>query len=362
MSIFLINPFVVRPIVREYFASAYNSTRTTTANTAYQNRTTLSTTETAGDYVAFWMANSDHSVTTSDTRARLFETSSRQFSNIEPQDVLDRMSTGGMYPYAGGTNKTFTIEYSAEAGTAGINGTEIDILKLVEKDLWSYNLGTTTATANAVSVTITDPGDYLVIGSGMLGANDNAVIFDGTNSYGPVDSSMSQDNTTFSPFWHIRRFTGLTNETLSVRVTTGAIRESSILALKLDKFANVYYAEQPTQQSTTATAVSDALSQAFTIANPSNRHLILGCGQLNVNSTANLGNCYLRNTTTSTIYNTTHTRENNATNEYYPTIVSRIVTFPAASNTLAWSFFTTTAGTATRLRNMAIAVLDLGIT
>lgn len=365
MSIFLVNPFLLTPIsfARTYFSSGYNNARTTTTSTTFQTRTTLNTTETAGDYAAFWMGTVDHASTTADGRAQLVETSVRQLSNIEPQDATDIMGMGGMYTYTGGTNKTFTIQYSGEStSTTGIAGTELNVLKLHPSDKWAHNSGTTAATANAVSVTITEPGDYIVIGSGMLSGGGNAGLFDGTTTYGAVGVAMNQDATSWSPFWHIERLNGLTNQTLSVRVTTGSIRTSSILALRVDKFANVYYAEQPTQQSSTATAVTDAFTQTFTIANPSNRHLILACAQLNPSSTTISGGCYFRNTTTATIYNGTHNRESNAATEYYPTVVERVVTFTGASNTFAWSYFSETAGTAIRIRNMAMVILDLGVT
>ena len=366
MSIFLINPFFLAPppvvLQRAFFSSGYNAGRLTqTGSSAYTAATSVSTTEDSIDYAAFWQATGDNTATTSDFRARLFETSERQLSNIEPQDTTDALAVGGLYPYSGGTNKTFSIEYSPEATnqTAGIAGRALNVLALDPSDKWAFNSGTTNATANAVSVTITEAGDYLVIGSGMVGAADNAVIFDGTNSYGEIGVSMAQDGTTFSPFWHVVKLS-LTNETLSVRVTTGTIRQASILALKLDKFENVYYSELTTQQSTASNTFVDAFTYTPTLVNPGNYHLILGCGQLQSSATNSSAAAKLTNQSRGTNYNVAHFRENNATTEWYPTPVARVSSFVDSSPTLAWEFYSE-AGNTARLRNMAIAILDLGI-
>lgn len=365
MSIFLINPFIlvapIPAITREFFSAGYNAARVTTTSTAYSAVSSVSTTElSATNYAAFWQGTIDNSTTNSDTRAQLFETSVRQLSNIESQDATDAHSVGGMFPYAGGTNKTVEIQYSAEGGTAGIAGRALNVLTLDSSDKYAYNSGTTNATGNAVSVTITEPGDYIVIGSGMLGASDNAGIFDGTNTYGAVGVSMGQDATTFSPFWHVVRLNGLTNETLSVRVTLGTIRQTSILALKVDKFENVYYAEQTAQSTTTSNSFTTAFSNVFNIINPGNYHLILGSAQLQSSSTSLSAIARLANISRSINYNINHFRENNATTEWYPTVVARITSFASASPEIGWEFYSESTNTA-RLREMSIAILDLGI-
>ena len=363
MSISIVNPHIldfIETITREVYSSGYQAGRITTTGSTYQTAATVSTTESSGtNYAAFWQATGDNSGTTTDFRARLFETSERQFSNIEPQDATDALSVGGMYPYAGGTNKTHQIQYASEAVTAGVAGRALNVLALDSSDKWAFNSGSTNSTANAVSVTITEAGEYLVIGSGMLGAADNAVIFDGTNSYGAVGLSMNQDATTFSPFWHIVKLS-LTNETLSVRITTGTIRQASILALKLDKFENVYYSEQTTQQTTTSNTFVDAFTYQPTLVNPGNYHLVLGCAQLQSSSTNQSAGAKLTNQSRGTNYNVAHFRENNNTSEWYPTVVARRTTFVDPSPTLAWEFYSEANNTA-RLRNMAIAVLDTGI-
>lgn len=364
MSIFLLNPFILAPVAamieRAFFSSGYNAGRIIRTGNAYNSATSVGTIEDSIDYAAFWQATGDNNATTSDFRARLVETSERQLTNIEPQDTTDALAVGGLYPYSGGTDKTFSIEYAPESSTAtaGIAGRALNVLALDPSDKWAFNSGTTNATADAVSITITEAGDYLVIGSGMVGSADNAVIFDGTNSYGEIGVSMAQDANTFSPFWHVVKLS-LTNETLSVRVTTGTIRQASILALKLDKFENVYYSEQTTQNTTTSSTFVDAFTYQPTLVNPGNYHLILGCGQLQSSATNQSAIAKLTNQSRGTNYNVAHFRENNAGTEWYPTPVARISSFVDPSPTLAWEFYSEGGNTA-RLRNMAIAVLDLG--
>jgi hypothetical protein len=139
------------------------------------------------------------------------------------------------------------------------------------------------------------------------------------------------------------------------------IRGASIIALKLDTFENVYYAEQPTQQSTTSITFNTAFSNTFNIVNPGNYHLVIGSAMLNGSSTTISSSCKLSNITRGIDYNINHFREMNGTSEFYPTIVARAVNFVNNEVEIGWRFASETNAVTTRLSNMAIAVLDLGI-
>lgn len=375
MSIFLINPFVLSPItaiIRNYFASGYNAGRITTTSTAYQTAATVSTTETAStDYVAFWQATTDQSSTTADVRAQLVETSVRQLSNIEPQDTTDAFSMGGLYPYAGGTNKTFTVQYSTESGTAGIAGRVVNVLELDPSDQWAYNSGTTTGTAGgaaAVSITVSTPGNVYIIVSGMVDAAGNAALSDGTTLYGTLNVAMNQDATTWSPYVHIQKFNVTTSTTFSLSVlgTGSQVRTASILALREDKFENVYYYTQgdgALGSSTTSTVFVDGFGAgtSFNLVNPQNYHLILGTSQMWGTSTGASTGTRLHNETRNISYNIEHFREMNATTERYPTFAARITNFASSTANIRWQYRCETTATVVSQRYSRIAIFDLGI-
>jgi hypothetical protein len=375
MSIFLINPFVLQVkqfLTRTLFRGGYEAGRTTRTSTAFASIKSLNTIEPAGtNYAAFWQIIHDYAATNSDSRVQLFETSVRQLQNMEPQDATDAFAGGGMYAYAGGTNKTFQIQTSSEATVVqGYAGYALNVLQLDASDKFQNNLAVASTTGTTfltrASVTITEPGDYLIIGScELLTDNADARIFDGTTAYGVLADGYGQDATNYTPYFHMVRLT-LTNQTISLQYrsndgTTMSIRGASILALKLDKFENVYYAEQPTQQSTTSIAFTTAFSNTFTIANPGNYHLILGSAMLNTSSTTVSGGCKLSNISRGIDYNIVHFREMNATTEFYPTIVARAGSFVDSSVEIGWRFISETTAVTTRLSNMAIAILDTGI-
>jgi hypothetical protein len=290
---------------------------------------------------------------------------------MEPQDTTDAFSSGGAYAYSGGTNKTFQIQVSGEStATQGYAGQSLNVLQLHSSDLFQTILAaaaqTSTTFATRVSVTITEPGDYLIIAScELLTGNADARIFDGTNEYGSLSDAFGQDNTNYTPYFHIVKLS-LTNETISLqrRSNTGSsmsIRGASIMALKLDEFENAYYAGREIQINTTSTTFTTAFSNTFNIVNPGNYHLLIGCAMMSGSSTSVSGSCKLSNITRGIDYMIPHFRENNATSEWYPTVVSRVVSFANADPEIGWRYLSETASNINALRSMGIAILDLGI-
>jgi hypothetical protein len=375
MSIFLINPFLVQArqfIERVIFRGGYEAGRTTRAATAFASIKSLSTTEPAGtNYAAFWQIIHDFASATADSRVQLFETSVRQLQNMEPQDTTDAFAGGGMYAYAGGTNKTFQIQVSGETtAVQGYAGYSLNVLQLHSSDKFQNNLAVASTTSQTfttrVSVTITEPGDYLIIGScELLTDNADARIFDGTSAYGVLGDGFGQDATNYSPYFHIER-RSFTNETLSLQYrsndgTTMSIRGASIIALKLDRFENSYYAAIDTTFATNSTTFETCFSETFNIVNPGNYHLVLGCAMLDTNSITVSGGCKLSNITRGVDYSITHFRESNALTERYPTIVARVVNFAGSTNEIGWRYISETTGVTTNLSNIGIAILDLGV-
>ena len=193
-------------------------------------------------------------------------------------------------------------------------------------------------------------------------------VFDGTTAYGEESGTFyAQDTTNWSPYWLVKQVTTTTTTTFSLQnarvggTGTASIRQATIIALDVSEFENVYYAEQFTDQTTTSTTAwaGIGLSNAFSIANPSNKHLLLGCAYTGSSATNRSTVSRLFNTTSSADYVGEHRREANATTERYPTFVAQVVTFGASSETIEWQHYISAGGTST-IGDMAIAILDLG--
>lgn len=371
MGIFLINPYVFSKIVREYFGGGYEEARTTNATTTFNAVTTVNTTEpAAADYVAFWQARLDHSAINSDARADLFETSARQLVNYEPQDLLDKISVGGAYYYAGGTNKTFQIRFSAEAGTSGIHGYGLTVLKLATGDVGNVNIAnastTSTTFQNRLTITFPEAGDYYVFGScELLTDNADARLNINGTAAGTIVDAFGQDATNFTTYWHIEKFTATAGQTAALEYrsndgTTMSIRGASLIALKKDGFDNAFdYSLDAEQTTTSTTFVTAAQTGTFSLPNPQNYHLLFGSAFLSHSSTTTQASAELIDLNRDRAYMLAHTREANDAAEEYPTVVARLVTFPYSSVELAWRL-RASAGTAA-LKNIRVVLLDTGV-
>jgi len=384
MSTFLLNPYtyavaVPSGITRIFYDSPYTASRsTTTATTAINVSTVGSVNSGSKGLAVFYMATTDLDVTNADVNFDLISGSTTVIGlNMEPQDTTDSFSMGGGYFDLSETNGTFTASFSQETGgnTAGYAGYSLVGLQLTGSDSGSHSAGATTF-RNATYATKTSvpvpAGTYIVVGSAAVLTQDAGAIarvrmFDGTNQFGEMFDIYEQDITNWTPYWHMFRATTAGTTTFSLQARSDGsndmeVRQASVIVLDTSQFSNVYYAENTGSFSTTSRPYVNAMSASFTIANPNNKHLLLAAAMLSgslVGSTSFY--CKLRNTTTSIDYIPEHYREVNASGELYPTIVSRIVTFSGASNTIAWQLGQEVNSTG-HLTNMTIAILDLGTT
>ena len=368
-------------IVRTFYEAPYTATRTTRQGTNYVNIANMSASGAANTRTAiFWMATGDINDTGFDVRLRLTGSNSTtviQLENMEPQDTTDRMSMGGLFPYSSSTAVTWSIQHSEEDGgtTSGYSGRAMVGLLLTGSDLYNSAsaAANTTSTTYASYTSVTVPaGTYVIVGSAAIGSNNTAGnprfrIFDGTNTYGELLDTYLQDVNGRSPYWHVFRRTVASSTTFNLQyrgdgTNQGIMLQGSILALDTSKFANVYYAENTGSFSSTNMAYVDAFTASFTIANPSNKHILLASAMLSGSVTNSSFACKLRNTTTATDYTVENLREPNATSEEMPTVVARTVTFSGASNTIAWQLDVETAATTGHLKNMMIILLDTGRT
>ena len=381
MSGFLLNPYWIASSIpaRTFFESPYVATRTVRQGTNYINVASMSVAGAANTRgAAFWMATGDILDTTFDVRLRLSSSIViAQLNNMEPQDTTDRMSMGGLFPYSSSTATTWSIQHSEEDGLmdSGYSGLAMVGLLLTESDL--YN--SASAAANTTSLTyatytsVTVPaGTYIVVGSAAVGsdstgANPGFRINDGTNTFGEILDSYNQDANGRSPYWHVFRRTVASSTTFNLQyrgdgTNQGIMLQGSILALDTSRFQNVYYAENTGSFSTGSTTYVNAFTASFTIANPTNKHILLASAMLSGSTTTNSYACKLRNNTEAVDYSVENFREPNATSEEMPTIIARTVTFAGATNEIAWQLNVETAATTGHLKNMMIVLLDLGTT
>jgi hypothetical protein len=388
MSGFLLNSFFFRTavapsgITRVFYESAYTASRsTTTATTAINVNTITGVNSGSNGLVVLYQGTTDVNTTAADVRLNLVSGSLTASTviglNMEPQDTTDRFSMGSGYFLTSSTNNVFSSSFSQETAgnTAGYAGYSLVALQLTASDSGSHSAGATSY-RNATYTTKTSvpvpAGTYIVIGSAAVNPQDSGVVggvrmFDGTTAYGEMVDVYEQDTTNWSPYWHVfrRTTTGTTTFSLQGRGDGGndiEVRQASVITLNTAQFSNVYYAERTGSFSTTSTTYVNAMSGSFTIANPSNKHLLLASAMLSGSSTVDSFACKLQNTTTATDYIPEHLREPNSTAERYSTVVCRIVTFSGASNTIAWQLDCETGGTTAHLQDMTIAILDLGTT
>lgn len=381
MSIALLNPFIlVAPIVktRVYYDAGFTAAATSITTTQTSHKS-ISTTEAANDeYAFFYQAILNHDGTASDVISLLFESpTQRQAYNLESQDATDQHNVGGAYAYLGGTNRTITLDSDEEtAATNEIQDYALCALKLVTNDAFQHSAGQTdsvTSTyATKASVTV-GAGTWIIIASASCLQSAAGVskvrVFDGTTAYGEESGTFfAQDTTNWTPYWFVRRITTTATTTFSLQnarvaaTGTASIREATIIALDTSEFENVYYAEQLTDQTTTTTTAfgGTGLTNTFTIANPSNKHLLLASAYVGSSATNRSTQSRLFNVTSSTSYSGTHLREANATAERYPGFACQIVTFSGASQTIEWKHnIAGGAGTST-IGEMSIVILDLG--
>jgi len=386
MSGFLLNSFFLQAtaapsgITRIFYDSPYTASRsTTTVNVPAINVSTINSVNSGVNGLAvFYMATTDVDSTNADVNFNLISGSTTVIGlNMEPQDPTDRFSVGGAYFDLSETNGIFTSSFSQETlgNTAGYAGYSLVGLQLTGSDSGSHSPGSTVYRSTTYTTKTSVPvpaGTYIVVGSAAVLTQDAGAVarvrmFDGTNQYGEMFDIYEQDISNWTPYWHMFRRTTTGTTTFSLQARSDGnndieVRQASVIVLNTSQFSNVYYAESTGSFSTDSSTYVNAMSASFTIANPSNKHLLLAAAMLSGSrSGVSSFNCKLQNTTTGIDYIPEHIREPNIVDELYPTIVCRTVTFSGASNTIAWQLLEELNASGS-LRNMTIALLDLGTT
>lgn len=295
-----------------YYAEAL--TETTTTSTSYSDQVSLTATLSSGaDYWIIFSAEINQSTNaTADAKVRLYNDTGAAMLrelNLEMKDQSattgDYMSVSGIDKITGtGSSNTWSLEFAAETSTNTVRcrNASIFILKVGAADQYAESEGdsTSTSTSFTTKTTLTftpaSTGDYLLIASAALnldttGSEPNCRLANGGSYYGAMQLT-NKDSTNYAP-WNtaIKLNLAASSQTFTIEysVTDGigegaTIRHASILAIRLDAFANAYYAEDLTELSTTSTTFQDKVTLTQTPA--ARDHLVLAGGRTGAASTS----------------------------------------------------------------------------
>jgi len=365
-------------MARVYFADGVSARSTTTSST-YGDHCTLTFTPNASKTIAiFWGCMLDHSSDSSDARARLYHDTAAaalQTFNIEPQDTTDVFPVSGLAFYTSGgspTAQTFSVEFSAEAGTTGCADSYIIALELVATDLFATTAAqsTTTSTSYQTLETLTTPGagDFLLIASAEIsGSASNAAmnwrLGAGGSDIVVTGPSFLQDASNDTPLWLMARAQpgGSTAYDMEYKASgpmtqTVRARNRSVLALDLSAFDDFGYAESLGSQSTSSSSDQTAVSLTKTPSAAAYLQLFAA-----TSSHSNTGNSQLmRFERASTLLTGTEiSREPNNSNEQYDH--GRAVLSDLAASSTVWrTLYRTEVSNTTNVKNAVIAVLQVG--
>lgn len=265
----------------------------------------------------YWIignARIGNSGTSVDTKVRLFSdtfTETLREYNVEFKDGTDRLTCFFLDKYVAGSSpseETRSIEFASET-TASVNIDNATLLMLKAHQLDQYAENETEAsTASSTlqdytTLTFTPPttGDYLILASAefktlLNGADVAKLVLDvGGTKYGEAERTARDATNYYSWFTAVRL--NLTNTSKTIKIQFSArfggnatVRRGAILAIRLDGFANNYYAEARTR-----TEAEDSFVTKVTLTHTpqAREHLIFACGVLDGNDSDEYSTCLI---------------------------------------------------------------------
>ena len=267
-------------MARVYY-SAYGLSRNTTTSSTYQDQATLTFTPNASKvYAILWGCLLDHNSTTSDARAQLYHDTAAaalQTFNFEMKDSTDNYQIAGAAIYtAPGSpvSQTFSVEFSAEAGTTGCQDAYLIALELDAADFQSVTAAEQTTTSGTYvdigpSATV-GAGDWLLLCSSEIknssfDTTNNWEIHDGTSQITVTGGAYLKDSANYTPWWQIVRVSPGSSTTYKLRHKsngTGSVRSrnTALIALDLSKFSDVIYGDSLGESSTTSSSAQTKLT------------------------------------------------------------------------------------------------------
>ena len=304
-------------------------------------------------------------------------------SLLESKDPLDLSPQFGCYVYTSGaspTSHTFEIQYSAEvaATTMTIKEARISWIKLGADDEFVVQAGETEAAGDdttwhdalALTFTPATTGDYMVLASGILTTNGGGdhyaarLLDDSSTARSIMVQRLFKDATDLIPCGGgIKRNLSAASKTFKLQFQNTAglgdtigIQQMCIVALRLDDFANAYYAE--TRARSTSTLATWVDGNTLTQTPVADDHLVIGLGIVDGASTT--VSCAMRFSSGGTAMTDSRNEAVSLTGgQYFAWGHFGIETLAASSKTWINQATATTAGTATGRSEMAICVIQL---
>lgn len=312
--------------------------------------------------------------------------------NVEPKDTADYYSIGGIYGYNGVTDqgKYFSLIYGTEASnTTTMDSSGALVLTLAGNDVYTVPSPTSETAATWLtvgSVTVPTTGFYVLMAHGSLmasvtsGTLPRVRVFDGTNSMGEITNGYRKDTANNVPYNHVevRQFTANTIISLQIQgdgTNTTTISNPGLAILYIGastsepvNMPNFYSASSAAQSTTTSTSFTTKASGTFTIANPSNQHLLIASAHVAINDTSYSVFSELINTSTSVDYNDIDwvveapAAPVSSNPQWYTLFLVRTVTFTQSSNTIAWRYRSENTAATAYIKDATLVLIDLGVT
>ena len=294
-------------MARTYYHTSSTGSSTTT-NTAYQDKATLTFTPTSGKvYAIFMSALISNTNTTDYTYVQILDDTNTAVlyeAYIVPRDTTDLFSvTGvGIFTAASGSSHTFKVQYATSSGgTAGIQDVYLTALELVDTDYVSSTTGSYSVTGGAGGVDgndeydtlnqiTVDAGSYLIVGSASYRDTSTTastttrprlLVWDDTNNaaYGYIQSSYKRDGSQYQPYWYVMAVAPGSSTNYDLRAgedwnTSLIVKNRTILALDRTAVRQTYSAHRENEQSTVS--LTDVVADSITVTlDNSGNNLIL---------------------------------------------------------------------------------------
>lgn len=365
-----------------YYAESLGEDTTTSGT--YQDKTTLTFTPDANqDYIIFWSADVIALSTADDVFTRLYNSTDAVVLSEQNQENRTTGNTPyrmahGFAKYSAGASPastSFKIQYYSENSsiTSKIRNARILAVRVESDDEYAESLSDQTVTSNTyvdgATLTFTPPsqGDYLVFAACDWNHGSTAdiayihLLNPSSTSIGEM-RHINRDAANYNPYTTmVKENLTASSKTYKIQIhrtstNTITVRNQRLFAMRLDTFANTYYAEDRTRATTTSTTYQDdnSLTQTTNAAD----HLIFNVagGDGSSNGTSNYLQ-FLEDGSTmcgpaSTRVNVTGTYSN-----YYTSFIAYKATLTNASHTWKRQFKTDLPATA-GIDEDATAVLE----
>lgn len=364
---------------------AESRTQTSTTSTTYGDKVALTFTPDANsDYVLMWCALIQNaSNITADAKVRFFhDTASSVVNELNHEMAETAAPADYIFAYgikrfqfgASPASQTWSIEFAAETAGDTINCKEASIIaiKMDAADQYAESeaLSSTTSTTFQDKATLTftpaTAGDYLIICSseGQSDAAANPIevrLLDSSSTARGLSVLQVKDVLNWHSFGtFIRQNLAASSQTIKTQFRSQGgnnvdLQRSRVLALRLDKFANNYYAEDLTRTTTTSTTYVDKVTLTQTPV--AGLHLKLFTGVTDGDSINNTS--LWRGLEGSTDQGEGAKEPNNTSASDHQGITFKRDTLAASSTTWKTQFRTDNAAATCGFADSAISIIEL---